>query len=78
MQTSIALPAKYQLKTPPCSNFVAVLLAMVVALVFSLAHAGTDTTAVDDVWDQLSGWAKALLVRSSPCCPSCPPSGSAS
>ena len=36
----------------------AVLLAIVVALVFSLAHAGADTTAVDDVWDQLSGWAK--------------------
>jgi len=36
----------------------AVLLAIVVALVLSLAHAGADTTAVDDVWDQLSGWAK--------------------
>ncbi|AWA04466.2 hypothetical protein JZM63_22765 (plasmid) [Aeromonas caviae] len=56
MQTSIALP---QVPAQNTSMFkYAVLLAIVVALVFSLAHAGADTTAVDDVWDQLSGWAK--------------------
>lgn len=56
MQTSIALP---QVPAQNTSMFkYAVLLAIVVALVLSLAHAGADTTAVDDVWDQLSGWAK--------------------
>lgn len=56
MQTSIALP---QVPAQNTSMFkYAVLLAIVVALVFSLAHAGADPTAVDDVWDELSGWAK--------------------
>ncbi len=56
MQTSIALP---QVPAQNTSMFkYAVLLAIVGALVFTLAHAGADTTAVDDVWDQLSGWAK--------------------
>ncbi len=57
MSKSIVLPAlPQQNKGMSLKYFVVFLVAM--AVLFSLAHAGTDQTAVDDVWTELQGWAK--------------------
>lgn len=34
------------------------IMALIVTALLMVAHAGGDSTAVDDIWDQLSGWAK--------------------
>ena len=57
MSKSIVLPAlPQQNKGMSLKYFVVFLVGM--AVLFSLAHAGTDQTAVDDVWTELQGWAK--------------------
>ena len=57
MTKTIALPAL------PETNFSikfkhVIFVALVMGLLMVMAHAGGDATAVDEVWDQLSSWAK--------------------
>lgn len=57
MSKTIALPAMQAESNQPVLKYM-LIFALLAGVLFSLAHAGADTTAVDDIWDQLSGWAK--------------------
>lgn len=56
MSKTIALPAMQAESNQPILKYL-VLFALVVGLMLTMAHAGGDTTEVDDIWDKLSGWA---------------------
>ncbi|MGL5126909.1 MAG: TraA family conjugative transfer protein [Aeromonas popoffii] len=57
MTKTIALPAMQAESNLPVLKYL-LFFALLAGVLFSLAHAGGDETAVDDIWRQLSGWAR--------------------